>query len=189
MTQTLSAMCRNGLCPSRCSGLWGCKPAAAQKHAAPTPRRATCARRCAQACLSEEPDERPSFEQVQTLLLDVRAEVGSGRYVDSKGDVRVRAPVAIVASVATVPPLQSHRSRSRDRPSTRPCLAPIAPFFPRSHASTLEFHAHRRPGVASAGITAISAHHAAYQASFLAAGAIICDYLLRGVCAACSRAL
>jgi hypothetical protein len=42
------------------------------------------------ACLSTTPADRPSFQQVQTLLRDVQAEVAKGSYVDSDGAPQVR---------------------------------------------------------------------------------------------------
>ena len=41
------------------------------------------------ACLSGTPADRPSFQQAQTLLHDVRAEVAKGTYVDTCGKQRV----------------------------------------------------------------------------------------------------
>jgi hypothetical protein len=43
-----------------------------------------------QACLSPQPEERPDFVAVLTLLADVCAEVNTGTYVDSNGRDKVR---------------------------------------------------------------------------------------------------
>jgi hypothetical protein len=41
------------------------------------------------ACLSQSPDDRPSFAQIITLLDDMIAEVQRGKYIDSEGLIQV----------------------------------------------------------------------------------------------------
>ena len=45
-----------------------------------------------QACLSPSATERPTFRQLVSLLDDLAAEVGSGQYIDSSGNVQARPP-------------------------------------------------------------------------------------------------
>lgn len=47
------------------------------------------------ACLSHEAAERPSFEEIQTLLQDIAREVATGTYVNSGGAVLVRMPLCL----------------------------------------------------------------------------------------------
>jgi hypothetical protein len=39
----------------------------------------------AKACLSTEPRDRPSFEQIKVILADLNSEIESGSYVTSNG--------------------------------------------------------------------------------------------------------
>jgi hypothetical protein len=43
-----------------------------------------------EACLSSAPEERPSFQQLLTLLADVQHEVALGKYINTVGRVQVR---------------------------------------------------------------------------------------------------
>lgn len=43
-----------------------------------------------QACLTPTATERPTFRQLVSLLDDLASEVGSGKYIDSSGNVQVR---------------------------------------------------------------------------------------------------
>jgi hypothetical protein len=45
-----------------------------------------------EACLSSAPEERPSFQQLLTLLADVQYEVALGKYINTVGRVQVRCP-------------------------------------------------------------------------------------------------
>ena len=42
------------------------------------------------ACLSDQPEERPTFADLLTLLADMEAEVATGAYINSEGDAVVR---------------------------------------------------------------------------------------------------
>lgn len=52
------------------------------------------------ACLSAIPAERPSFSDLVSMLEDLKTELDSGSYVDSRGSTQVRN-VAYVAASAT----------------------------------------------------------------------------------------
>jgi hypothetical protein len=45
-----------------------------------------------QACLADDPDARPTFGEVLTLLEGVAVDVAAGSYVDSRGHQQVRHP-------------------------------------------------------------------------------------------------
>ena len=47
------------------------------------------------ACLSADASERPTYAQLEELLADMRAEVHSGHYISSKGQVTVRAALPV----------------------------------------------------------------------------------------------
>jgi hypothetical protein len=42
------------------------------------------------ACLSEKPGDRPNFDQIVTVLQDIKDEVSSGCYLNSEGTPQVR---------------------------------------------------------------------------------------------------
>jgi hypothetical protein len=50
------------------------------------------------ACLSARPADRPSFSQMETVMKDMAAEVATGRYLNSAGQVMVRALRRAVAA-------------------------------------------------------------------------------------------
>ena len=63
-----------------------------------------------QACLAASPTERPTFEQVLTLLHDCDAEVAVGEYINSAGRIQVRPSpgvpsCSLMASYAPLPAL------------------------------------------------------------------------------------
>ena len=60
------------------------------------------------ACLSEQPADRPSFEQLLAILDDLQAEVATGTYLNSRGNVQVRC----------LSPLTTHRHAAACRMPT-----------------------------------------------------------------------
>jgi hypothetical protein len=57
------------------------------------------------ACLSPKPEDRPTFAQVLTVLLDVEAEVVRGRYMNSVGLIQV---LTVKGCCWTAPPLLTY---------------------------------------------------------------------------------
>lgn len=46
------------------------------------------------SCLSPKPEDRPTFDEILRVIMDLKAELRQGHYINREGCVQVRGPVA-----------------------------------------------------------------------------------------------